>query len=119
VTVDRVTAFERFIRIAERLNQVEAGSPEADRTIHQALDRGGPPVPYTTEEEAARGLLPVGFEWLPNIPGAGTIYAACRRSGMDGDLPHPHHGQWSATLPLAMCGAAMRAHAALVKRVRR
>jgi hypothetical protein len=43
------------------------------------------------------------------------IYATCRRSGMDGEWPYPHHGQWGATLPLAMCGAVMRANAGLVK----
>jgi hypothetical protein len=46
---------------------------------------------------------------------AGAVYAACRRSGMDGDLQHPHHGQWGTTLPLAMCGAVVRVHAALVR----
>jgi hypothetical protein len=55
-----------------------------------------------------------GFEWLPSTY-AGRVYAACRRSGIDGELPYPHHGQWGATLPLAKCGAEMRAHATLVK----
>ena len=36
-----MTVFDRFIRIADRLGQVQAGSPEADRTIHQALGRAG------------------------------------------------------------------------------
>jgi hypothetical protein len=74
---------------------------------------------YTTQEEAARGLLPAGFEWIPIAFARGGVYVACRRSGLDGELPYPHHGQWGATLPLAICGAVMRAHAALVKRVRR
>jgi hypothetical protein len=28
---------------------------------------------------------------------------------------HLHHGQWGATRALALCGAALRAHAALAK----
>ena len=33
--VDRMT-FDRLIRIADRLGQVQAGSPAADQAIHQA-----------------------------------------------------------------------------------
>jgi hypothetical protein len=72
-------------------------------------------MPYTRNEAAARSLLPAGFEWLPFTYSGSTVYAACRRSGMDGEHRHPPHGQWGATLPLAMCGAAMRARAALAK----
>jgi hypothetical protein len=43
------------------------------------------------------------------------VYAACRRSGLDGEWPYPHYGLWGRTLPLAICGAVMRAYAALVK----
>ena len=64
-------------------------------------------------EDAAQSLLPAGFELLPAIFGGRAVYAACRRSGTDGELPHPHHGQWSTTLPLAICGACLRAYAAL------
>jgi hypothetical protein len=105
--------FDRLIRIADRLGQVQAGSPAADQAIHQALDRGGPVLAYTTAEEAAQSLLPAGFELLPAIFGGGAVYAACRHIGMDGELPHPHHGQWGTTLPLAICGACLRAYAAL------
>jgi hypothetical protein len=70
---------------------------------------------YSREEPAARSLLPAGFEWRPPHYIGPLIYAACRRSGMDGEWPYPHHGQLGRTLPLAMCGAVMRACAALVK----
>jgi hypothetical protein len=110
--VDRIT-FDRLIRIAYRLGQVRAGSPVADQAIHQALDRSGPVLAYTTVEEAAQSLLPAGFELLPPTFGGGAVYAACQRSGTDGELPHTHHGQWCTTLPLAICGACLRAHAGL------
>ena len=32
-------SFDRLIRIADRLGQVQAGSPAADQAIHQALAR--------------------------------------------------------------------------------
>ena len=96
--------FDRLIRIADRLGQVQAGSPAAGQAIHQTLDRSGPVLTYTTAEEAAQSLLPAGFELLPATYTGGAVYAACRRSGTDGEWPHPHHGQWGATLPLAMCG---------------
>ena len=105
--------FDRLIHIADRLGQVQAGSPAADQAIHQALDRSGPVLTYTTTEEAAQSLLPAGFELLPATFGGGAVYAACRRSGTDGKLPHPHHGQWCTTLPLAICAACLRAHAGL------
>jgi hypothetical protein len=111
-SVDRMT-FDRLIRIAYRLGQVRAGSPAADQAIHQALDRSGPVLAYTTAEDAARSLLPAGFELLPATYAGGAVYAACRRIGTDGELPHPHHGQWGTTLPLAICGACLRVYAAL------
>jgi hypothetical protein len=85
-----VTSFARlFIRIADRLAQVQAGSLEADRTIHAALGLAEPAPPYTREEAAARGLLPAGFEWMPPTYSGRTVYAACRRSGMDEEW-RPH-----------------------------
>ena len=111
-----MTTFDRFIRMADRLGQVEAGSPEADRAIHDALSREGPVLAYTSEELAARLLLPAKFEWMEHTYSGGMVYAACRRSGRGDDgFRHPHHGQWGRTLPLAMCGAVLRAHAGLVK----
>jgi hypothetical protein len=109
-----VTPFD-IIHIAERLGQVTTGSPEADLTIHEALGLDGPVLRYTQEGWAARGLLPVGFEWMPPTYTGGKIYAGCRRSRVGGGWPHSRHGQWGHTPPLAMCGAAMRAYATLVK----
>jgi hypothetical protein len=43
-----VASFARFIRIADRLGEVAAGSIEADRTIQAALGLVGPVLPYTT-----------------------------------------------------------------------
>ena len=61
--VRAMTTFDHFIRITDRLGQVADGSPEADRTIHTAIGVEGTVQPYTTDETAARLLLPVGFEW--------------------------------------------------------
>ena len=105
----------RLLRIADRLGQVSAGSAEADETIHEALGRAGLAPPYTTEMEAARTLLPPGFEELgdPTYM-TDAVYAACRRVGIDvGGLPFPHHGGWGATLALAICHACVRAQASL------
>jgi hypothetical protein len=96
--------FDRLIRIADRLAQVAAGSPAADQAIHDAFGLAGHILPYTTSETAARTLLPPGFEILPHLIG-NPIYASCRRTGLDGGLPYPHHGQWGATPALALCGA--------------
>jgi hypothetical protein len=52
-------------------------------------------------------VLTPGFEWLPPHYSGALVYAFCRRCGMDGEWPYPHHGQWGATLPLAMCGAGL------------
>jgi hypothetical protein len=108
-----VTPFD-LIRIAELLSQATTGSLEADLTIHEALGLAGPVLRYTHEGWVARGLLPAGFEWMPPTYTSGKIYAGCRRSRARGEWPHSCHGQWGATLPLAMCGAVMRANAALV-----
>jgi hypothetical protein len=113
--VAEVNSYNRLIRIASRLGQVPVGSSEADRVIHEALDRLGPAPPYTTTKSAAAELLPPGFEWRQPDYSGGAVYASCRRSGMEGPWPHPHHGQWSASEPLAMCGAALRAWAKLAK----
>jgi hypothetical protein len=67
--------------------------------------------PYTHEVWAARDLLPAGFEWLPSTYSSGAVYAACRRSGTKGGWLHPHYGQWGRTVPLALCGAILRARA--------
>jgi hypothetical protein len=109
-------ATSRLLDIADRLAKVEAGSAAADTAIHAALGRAGPVLLYTQDEAAARGLLPDGFQWGQPTYSVGKVYAACRRSGTGADgLPHPHHGQWGATLPLAMCGAVIRARAGLAK----
>jgi hypothetical protein len=114
-TVARLTHFDRLIRIGSRLSHVPIGSVAADQAIHDALGRTGPVLPYTTDQGAARSLLPPGFEWMPAVYASRCVYGACRRAGLDGEWPYPHHGQWSAALPLAMCGAVLRAWAKLAK----
>jgi hypothetical protein len=108
-----MTQSARLLRIADRLAQVDAGTPAADQAIHQALGRTGPVLPYTTDVAAVRGLLPSGFEWLATVYSAGWVYEACRCVGLDEGLPHPHHGQWGRTTPLAACRAVIRAYARL------
>ena len=102
---------DRILRIASRLNKVERGSPEADAAIHHVLGLVGPQLEYTTNDDAARSLLPKGFEWTQPVYSAEVVYAACRRKGKgpDGEN-HPHVGQWGRTLALAMAGAAVRSH---------
>ncbi|TDH57609.1 hypothetical protein E2C06_35805 [Dankookia rubra] len=112
VRVDQMT-FDRLIRIADRLGRVQAGNAAADQAIYQALNRSGPVLAYTVAEDAAQSLLPAGFELLPATYAGGAVYAACRRSGTDGKLPQPHHGQWGTTLPLAICGVCLRVHEGL------
>ena len=105
---------DRLLRIADRLAKVAAGSVLADEAIHEALNRPGPVRPYTTDEAAARTLLPAGFEWMHITPTAGWIYAPCRLAGTDQDrLAYPHHGQWGRTIPLSLCGGVLRAWAML------
>ena len=110
-----MTRYDRLLRIADRLRRLTAGSAAADSYIHRALGRDGPAPPYTSDEAAALALVPVGFEadWPTSI--AGEVYAAVWRKGLLDRLPHPHHGQWGTTRALALCGAAMRAHALLAK----
>jgi hypothetical protein len=84
--------------------------------VHAAIGRAGVVLPYTRNEASARGLLPDDFEWMDPTYSGGTVYAACRRSGTGADgFPYLHYGQWGRTLPLAMCGAVVRAYAGLAK----
>jgi hypothetical protein len=110
-----LTPHARFLAIADRLRRLAAGSAEADSYIHRTLGRAGPPLPYTRDEAAALALLPDGFEadWPTSI--AGEVYAAVWRKGLLDGLPYSHHGQCGATRALALCGAAMRAHAKLAR----
>lgn len=111
-----MTTYNRFIYIANRLGIVKSGGPNADRIIHAAIEASGPVPLYTSDETAARQLLPVGFKWLSSTHAGGRFYAACARAGVGANgLPMPHHGAWAATEALAICRAAMRARAALVK----
>ncbi|MBL6082083.1 hypothetical protein JMJ56_29330 [Belnapia sp. T18] len=114
-TDEALTRFDHLIRIADRLGQVPAGSPEADQAIHDVLGRAGTVLPYTTETGAAAQLIPPGFEWREGTYAGGQVYASCRRSGTGGKWRHPHHGQWGTTEPLAMCRAVLRAWAKLPK----
>ena len=109
-----LTRYDHLLRVAARLGKVEAGSFMADVTIHEVLSLAGPVLAYTKDEEAARTLLPSGFEWIDITPTAGWIYAPCRRAGVGDDgLPFPHHGQWCRTIPLSLCGGVLRAWAML------
>jgi hypothetical protein len=51
----------RLLRIADRLAKVKHGSLEADAAIHHVLDLAGPLLDYTTDNDAARSLLPAGI----------------------------------------------------------
>ena len=112
-----MTPHARFLAIADRLRRLTAGSAMADQFIHETLGQDGAAPPYTSDEAAALALVPVGFEadWPTSI--VGEVYAAVWRKGLLDGLPHPHHGQWGATRALALCGAAMRAHAKLSRRM--
>lgn len=116
VTGEALTRFDHLIRIADRLAKVKVGSDVADQTVHAALGRAGLVQAYTTSEAVARILLPPGFEWMPATYSAGWVYAPCHRSGLDtGGLSYPHHEQWCRTVPMAICGAVLRAWAMLAK----
>jgi hypothetical protein len=110
-----VTRHDRLLAIANRLRRLPAGSAETDAFIHDLFGLAGPVLPYTRNETAARLLLPPGFEadWPPTV--ADEVYAAVWRTGLQNGLLLPHHGQWGPTRALALCGAAMRAHAWLAK----
>ena len=107
---------DRLLRIADRLSQLTAGSPEADRAIHDVLGREGPMLAYSRNEGASRLLLPAGFEWCDPVYSSRAVNASCRRTGLVDGFQHPQHGQWSQTPALAMCGAVLRAWAAEAKR---
>jgi hypothetical protein len=106
---------DHLLRVADWLSQVELGSPEADCTIHRALGRKGPVLAYTRNEAATRLLLPDGFEWRTDTYSSRLVYVSCGRTGLDGGFPHPRHKQWGRTLPLAMCGAVLRAYSQLAR----
>ena len=111
---EALTRSDRLLRIADRLKPLASGSEAADRAIHEALALAWPVQPYTTDEAAARTLLPPGFEWLDITPTAGWVYAPCRRASIGADgLRHPHNGQWGRTIPLSLCGGVLRAWAML------
>ncbi len=94
--------------MADRLGQVERGGAGADLSLHLALDLNGDVLPYSREPELAFRLLPQAYAWMPARRSDERIFTACRR--LDGAALHR---QWARTLPLAMCGALLRAHAAL------
>ena len=84
--VDQMS-FDRLIRIADRLGQVQAGSPAADQAIHQALDRSGPVLAYTEDEDAAQSLYlpasnccppPLAAEQSMRLAGAAARMGSCR-----------------------------------------
>lgn len=110
-----MSTFDRLMSIADQLGKMEIGNPVADRFIHDALGRAGPVLAYSRNEAAAGLLLPGGFVWCETTYSSGLVYASCQRRGPDGDQSHPHHGQWAKTPELAMCGAALRAYAAMIK----
>ena len=106
MTSAATTRFAQLIRIAIRLGKVTAGSRDADHAIQAALGLPGEAPAYTSDEAAARGLLPAGFEWHASSFASDAVYATCRRAGLDGNLPHPHHEQWGRRLrwPGRHCG---------------
>ena len=109
--------YGRLIRIAKRLGQIELGIITADIAIHQALSRPGAILHYTTDEEAARTLLPPGFEWMQITFTANWMYTPCRRAGIGADgLAYPHLGQWCQTIPLSLCAGVLRDAGALSRR---
>jgi hypothetical protein len=103
-----MTRLEEMLHLADRLGQIERGSAGADLSLHLALDLEGDVMPYTRQPALAFELLPRPYAWLPARRSDERIYMACRR--LDGAMLHR---QWARTLPLAMCGALLRAHAAL------
>ncbi len=103
-----MTRGEDLLHLADRLGQVERGGGGADLSLHLALALEGDVLPYTRQAGLASGLLPQRYAWLPPIRSGDRVHMACRQT--DGGLLHR---QWACTLPLAMCGALLRAHAAL------
>ena len=108
--------YDRLLRIADRLGKASVGSAEADTAIYEALRLTGPVLPYTTDEAAARTLLPPDFEWIDITPAAGWIFAPCRLTGVNTvGMPYPQHGQWGRTMALSRCCSVLQAWAALIK----
>lgn len=105
-----MTRIEEMLHLADRLGQVERGGAGADLSLHLALGLEGDVMPYTRQAALAFELLPAAYAWVPPIRSGERIYMACRR--MDVAVLHR---QWARTLPLAMCGALLRAHAALAR----
>jgi hypothetical protein len=103
-----VTRIEEMLHLADRLGQVERGGAGADLSLHLVLGLEGDVMSYTRQPALAYELLPLLYAWLPPRRSDERIYMACRRT--DGAMLHR---QWARTLPLAMCGALLRAHAAL------
>jgi hypothetical protein len=110
-----MSSFNHLLRLADRLAQVTAGSLEADRTLHVAIEARGTVPPYTSQDAAACLLLPDGFEWRQATYSGGLVYASCQHMRLDSGFGDPHIGQRGKTAALAMCGAAMRGRAGLVK----
>ena len=106
-------SFDRLIHIADRLGRVQVGSPAADQAIHQALDRCGTVLTYTTAEDVAQSLLPAGFELLPATFGAGGGLCGlpAQRDGWRVAAPAP----WAVGHHVAAgdMRACLRAYAAL------
>ena len=97
-----------MLDLADRFGQLDRGGAGADLSLHLALALDGDVLPYTREPALAVRLLPQPYAWMPARRSDERIFMACRR--VDGAALHR---QWARTLPLAMCGALLRAHAAL------
>jgi hypothetical protein len=94
-----------LLRLAGRLGELAAGSPAADRAIHEALSQAGPVLAYTADEATARRLLPAGYEATLMTLAAGRAYYAVRQPNA------PYHGAWGATAALSLCAALLRLQA--------
>jgi hypothetical protein len=103
-----------LLAYADRLHDLAAGSVSADGAIHQALGLRGKAPPYTSDDAAARSLMPPGFEERAgSFPSVGRVSASLGRPGLHNGLPYGSHSQSGATFALAFCGAALRAWALL------
>jgi len=91
-------------RIADQLESVGKGGPAADLAIHRALDRRGNPAAYTTDQAAAKALIPPGHE-ASVLTFSGRNLGSCWRSA------RPTETGRAATQELALCAAIMRAWA--------
>lgn len=55
-------------------------------------------------------------DWLVQVPaGSPRLTAPSTGAEAAGRAAYPHHGQWSAIEPLAMCGTVLRAWGKLVR----